>query len=340
MKYLCTFVDLDGLMRLREDDECYRYPILLPSKHKLLDILIQDYYKIRIKENYYQSIPTPFPEDRVNYAYLAGTLYLKGGEKAWILLFTCTVYRAVHFELVLSLSTGVLLQGLQRPRVIYSDNGNNFIVANNGFDSLDWSTIKEESCSQRIQWKFIPHTTAWWGGWWERIVQMVKKLLKELSTIPCEVESVINSRPLSNLSEDTKDLVPLTPAMFLQDSRPIGLPDIDNLENICLCKWARFLQRLPMALEIGDVVLIGSDHKRRLEWLVGRILEMYPGKDGRVRVVQVKISSRKIMRPIQRICPLEVSASQESPSVAETRVGGTVRGDDFQKRGSRTFRVG
>ncbi|KAJ8888645.1 hypothetical protein PR048_008137 [Dryococelus australis] len=40
-----------------------------------------------------------------------------------------------------------------------------------------------------------------------------------------------------------------------------------------------------------------------------------------------------MMRPIQHIYPLEVSASQEPPLVAETRVGDTVRGDHLQEEG-------
>ncbi|KAJ8895680.1 hypothetical protein PR048_001016 [Dryococelus australis] len=84
---------------------------------------------------------------------------------------------------------------------------------------------------------------------------MVKKLLRrtlgkaslgyeEVSVILCELESVINSRTLTYLSEDAEVLVPLSPAMFLHGNRPIGTPDIDHLEKAFLCKQARFLQRL------------------------------------------------------------------------------------------------
>ncbi|KAJ8878100.1 hypothetical protein PR048_022567 [Dryococelus australis] len=146
--------------------------------------------------------------------------------------------------------------------------------------------------------------------------------------------------------------------MFLLDNRPIGAPHIDHLEKTSLCKQARFLQQLRedfeekvlrrvpwpsgaaanetkdlKALKIGDVVLIGSDDKGRLEWPVGRILEMYPRKDGHVRVVKGKTSGREITRPVQCIQPLEVSASQEPPSAAETIVTDGVRGDDLQEQG-------
>ncbi|GFW51728.1 integrase catalytic domain-containing protein [Trichonephila clavipes] len=57
--------------------------------------------------------PAPLPPDRIHRvaafqitgADLAGPLSIRGGSKAWIVLFTCAVYRAVHLELVSSLST-------------------------------------------------------------------------------------------------------------------------------------------------------------------------------------------------------------------------------------------
>ncbi|GFU75377.1 integrase catalytic domain-containing protein [Trichonephila clavipes] len=69
-----------------------------------------------------ESIPAPLPEDRVREALvfeitgvdLAGPLHLKGGKKAWIFLFTCAVYRAIHLELIQSLSTNRFLLEFRR----------------------------------------------------------------------------------------------------------------------------------------------------------------------------------------------------------------------------------
>ncbi|KAJ8898510.1 hypothetical protein PR048_003870 [Dryococelus australis] len=229
MRSLCTFVDSDGLMRQRskivrrEEDECYRYPILLPSKHKLVELLIHDYHVKnsqagvqillgKLRERGFESrkiTTTPAPH--------CGSIVFVRWRDAWILLFTCAVYQAVHFELVLILSTGAFVPGLRRfiarrgkSRVMYSDNGTNFQGSDNGFDSLDRFKREEESCSHRIQWKFIPPIAA--------SVGRASLGYEEVSNILCEVEPVINSRHLSYMSEDTKDLVPLTPAMFLQEN--------------------------------------------------------------------------------------------------------------------------
>ncbi|GFU96941.1 integrase catalytic domain-containing protein [Trichonephila clavipes] len=139
------------------------------------------------------SEPTPLPPDRVTDCVhfeivgidLAGPLYVKDGRKVWIkkTLFTCAVYRAIHLELVNSLTSDAFLLALRcfiarrgRPRTIYCDNGTNFRGAFNDLSKLNWSKIVEETRTPKILWKFISPTAAWWGGWWKRLVRTVKEL--------------------------------------------------------------------------------------------------------------------------------------------------------------------
>ena len=56
---------------------------------------------------------------------------------------------------------------------------------------------------------------------------------------------------------------------------------------------------------IGDVVLIVSTDTPRGKWPLGRIVDVYPGADGRVRAVDVKIADKVYRRPIVKTCPLE-----------------------------------
>lgn len=70
-------------------------------------------------------------------------------EKAWICIFTCAVYRAVHFKLVTSLPD-IFLQAFRRfiarrgrPRTVYSDNGTNCVGVKNSLEQLDWQEINE-----------------------------------------------------------------------------------------------------------------------------------------------------------------------------------------------------
>jgi hypothetical protein len=63
---------------------------------------------------------------------------------------------------------------------------------------------------------------------------------------------------------------------------------------------------------VNDVVLIG-DERKRVNWPLGRIVELLPGKDKQVRVAKVKTKHGIIERPIAKLYPLEVQQN-----VAET----------------------
>jgi hypothetical protein len=202
------------------------------------------------------SAVAPLPEDRVKDASvfeicgidLAGPLFLRGEEKAWICIFTCAVFCAVHLELIVSLSTGAFLQALRRfiarrgrPSTIYCDNGTNFRGAEDSLKRLDMDLVFKYSSAQRIAWKFNPPGAPWWGGWLEHLIRVIKQLLRrtlrracltyqELATVLSDCEAVVNARPLAYMSSDGSDLTPLTPSFFLQDVREVGVPDCDFLD--------------------------------------------------------------------------------------------------------------
>lgn len=50
-------------------------------------------------------------------------------------------------------------------------------------------------------------------------------------------------------------------------------------------------------LKVGDVVLLSSDNKKRDDWLMGKIVELFPGLDGKIRVTKVKVKGNHIVRP-------------------------------------------
>ncbi|GBM70125.1 hypothetical protein AVEN_151584-1 [Araneus ventricosus] len=99
-----------------------------------------------------ECVTAPLPENRVRDAAVfqitgidtAGPLFLKDNQKVWALLFTCTVYRAVHLELLSDVPTEVFLMALRkflarrgRCSTIYCDNGTNFVGAASILHSLD-----------------------------------------------------------------------------------------------------------------------------------------------------------------------------------------------------------
>lgn len=113
--------------------------------------------------------------------------------------------------------------------MIYTDNGTNFVGARNLLHKIDWDKIRRFSSVQKIEWRLNPPSAAWWDGWWERLVRIVKDLIKrtlkkaclsyeEMSTILCDCEAIVNSRPLTYLVEDPTQLKPLTNDVFARSS--------------------------------------------------------------------------------------------------------------------------
>lgn len=302
----------------------------------------------------------PLPQARVKCAAafeitgidMAGPLYLQSGDKVWIVLFTCAVYRAVHLELARSLSTECFLMALRRfiarrgrVQVIYTDNGTNFIGASNTLKQLNWEEILAMSSVQKIKWIFNPPAAPWWGGWWERLVRMVKELLRrilgrkvvkfeELETILCDCEATLNSRPLTYIEDTSDALKPLTPAMFLQGLPKTDVVDLDEIDAVSLNRRLRYLQKLrddfrqrfrneylamlvhhserkQGTLKVGEVVLIESDGEKKCNWPLGLVLETYPGADGNIRVARVKTAHGERIRPLQRLYPLEVCSTMK-----------------------------
>ncbi|XP_064475786.1 uncharacterized protein LOC135389683 [Ornithodoros turicata] len=172
----------------------------------------------------------------------AGPLYVhEDGKqrKAYIVLFTCGVTRAVHLELATGMSTQHFLSAFRRftsrrgvPSLMMSDNARTFHQVSR---LLSCEDVLNFAATYRIQWKFIVERAPWWGGWRERMVRSVKDALKrclgrqrltfeELTTALCEAECIVNCRPLTYVTSETEDLNPLTPADFLVGKHLTLLP--------------------------------------------------------------------------------------------------------------------
>ena len=59
-------------------------------------------------------------------------------------------------------------------------------------------------------------------------------------------------------------------------------------------------------LKEDDVVIVIDPNARRRDWKVGRIVHTYPGADGLVHVVDIKVSDKILKRPITKLSPLEM----------------------------------
>nr|XP_042913091.1 uncharacterized protein LOC122273094 [Parasteatoda tepidariorum] len=315
-------------------------------------------------------------------ADLAGPLILKDGQKTWILMVTCAIFRAVHLELLSSLSTENLILGLRRfisrrgrPSVVYTDNGTNFVGTQNLLKSIDWEKLKTESNLSSITWNFIPPSAPWYGGFWERLIGMMKRILRkvlgrtslnyeEMVTVLCDCESVMNSRPLTYVSDDAEELSPITPMMFLQEIRQVGVADFDILDQekfkkrlayrneICQNLRKRFRTeylgqlretssktKTSEALQVGDIVIIWNDNVSRIQWPLGRILKILPSKDGHARTAKLQTKSEIIIRPLKKLCPLEVNKTTEEKLTEQLKKQAPHQCVTLQTRAGRQVRV-
>lgn len=158
-------------------------------------------------------------------------------EKRWIAVFTCLAVRAVHLEVIYSLTTQSCLMALRRlackrgmPEKIFSDNATCF----RGADAAMKESLKKittdcagETTSASTAWSFIPPGTPHMGGAWERMVRSVKEALRALedgrkltdeilSTSLAEAEDMINTRPLTYIPQESAENEAITPNHFLR----------------------------------------------------------------------------------------------------------------------------
>ena len=191
-------------------------------------------------------IPTSFYQTGADFA---GPIMVKRGYtrartlvKTYICVFICMATKAVHLEVVQDLSSDGFLATLRCfvarrgcPETLTTDNGTNFIGAQmelkDLYDLLNTpktqDAVDRYCTAQSIKWSHTPTRSPHFGGLWEAAVKSMKLLLNkvvgphhlfidELYSLTVEVESVLNSRPLTPLDCASDDGIEvLTPGHFL-----------------------------------------------------------------------------------------------------------------------------
>ena len=182
---------------------------------------------------------------------------------------------------------------------------------------------------------------------WNVLIRSVKQALpivlqgqvltqETLTTSLAIVESTLNRRPLSTPSDDPQDLTVLTPNSFLIQ-RASSKPQMSNVEDREINSRKRHRQSLALALANmfwhrwrreylpgliirpkwtsetrnlaeNDVVLLVEANTPRDRWPLGRVVQVHPSEDGRVRKVDVKTQSGFLTRPVTKLCLLEEAA--------------------------------
>lgn len=300
----------------------------------------------------------PFLHSGVDYAGPINIRTTKGrgyrSYKGYICLFVCMCTKALHLEAVTDMSTQAFLAAFRRfvsrrghCAKLWSDNGTTFVGAARELEKLKsiQSALAERLESRGTEWHFIPPHSPNFGGLWEAGVKSTKFHLKrvigeatltyeEISTLLCQVEACLNSRPISVInSTDPGETLPLTPGHFLIGEPLVNVPDnsYENSNVSSLTRW-RFVQRMMQSFwkrwsyeylsylmnrykwtqripepKIGDIVLVKEDDLPPSRWLLGRVVEKHPGDDNITRVVTLRTRKSIIKRPTSKLCILPVA---------------------------------
>ena len=301
-------------------------------------------------------LPDESPFNTVGVDYFGPFLIKRGRSehKRYVCLFTCMKIRAVHLELSWTLDADSFIQALQRftarrgePREIYSDNGTNLTGAEAELRRALQELIKKEDTirndlrKKNIEWKFGTPRASWMGGVWERQIRTTRSVLKAviglqtldeegLITFLAIAEGIINGRPITKLSEDPRDMNPLTPNhLLLLKSGPTSPPGLFVQRDLYKRRWrqvqymadvfwkrwvAEYIPSLQERqkwmtkksnLKGGDLVLLTDELNIRGKWPLGLIEKAYPSTDGLIRSVKVKTESGSYDRPVGKLCLLE-----------------------------------
>lgn len=228
--------------------------------------------------------------------------------------------------------------------------------------------IQNTFANDKIRFHFNPPSAPHWGGQWESFVKLTKHHLnriettirltfEDMTTTLAQIEACINSRPLCTITSDVNDLDPITAGHLLIGTslNLIPEPSLLTLKDNTLDRvqavqksvqmfWKRFYieylhtmhprkkwYRPGEEIKINDLVVIIDDNMPPAKWLMGRVIEIFPGSDGYVRMVTLQTKQKDeaygqpgvtrkpptLQRPIAKLCklPLIAASSQEGQDV-------------------------
>ena len=248
------------------------------------------------------------------------------------MLFTCSLTRAVHLEILPNQTTQEIIQALKRliarrgrPKVIYSDNAKTFEKASKWIKRVYKDEgMQEFLVTEQVKWKFNLSRAPWWGGQFERMVGLVKQCLykatgtakftkQELKVI-LDTEINLNNRRLMYIDDDIQ--FPVLTSNILIHKQPITMSEeqfgdddkvIKRCKDAACNRWNKeYLRSLRerqniknnqrhMEISIGDVVLIKGDDKHRVIRIAEELCE---GKNSVIKAVKLCSKKTNIERPI------------------------------------------
>ena len=204
-------------------------------------------------------------------------------------------------------------------------------------EGLDTDRLKEFCADKGMKWQFVTPAAPHQNGCAEALVKSCKLTLKkaigdqvltpfELHTCLLEVANLVNQRPIGRIPNDPDDGSYLCPNDILLGRASSKVPQgpfhqtqnprhrfefVQKIVDSLWTRWTRdvFPSLLPRKkwhsekrnVRVDDFVIMQSPNAVRGKWNVGRIINVYPGQDGRVRNVKIKTRDGEYQRPISKI---------------------------------------
>uniref|UniRef100_A0A183BU61 Integrase catalytic domain-containing protein n=1 Tax=Globodera pallida TaxID=36090 RepID=A0A183BU61_GLOPA len=334
----------------------------------------------RLKPYAYPQAPD-LPEERVSEARpffqtgvdYFGPLHVRQGQetvKIYVALFTCLVIRAIHLEVAEDYSAEAFLRTFRRftarrgiPALIMSDQGTNFVAGSKIIQKAWTDTLlpahsQQQLAQQGVNWTFNTAHAPWKGGTWERLIGITKNALRrsigrniltrdEFGTLICEIEAIVNHRPITFESDDDPSYTALRPIHFLipygqvdtnfpllegDINDPDYIPTPTNRDQLTrmlsnanprLNKfWHAWRTDYLLSLRErdrhetakghqtpteGDIVIVEDDQLSRSLWALGKIEKVQFGKDGKARTVLLNLNGKQKFRTVNQIYNLELT---------------------------------
>ncbi|XP_071948918.1 uncharacterized protein [Antedon mediterranea] len=214
-----------------------------------------------------------------------------------------------------------------KPKMIQSDNGTQFIGAERQLRQMiqGWSKeeLKEFCAEQQVIWKFTTPLAPHQNGCAEALVKSCKLALKkavgeqkltpfELHTCFQEIANLVNERPIGRIPNDPDDVKYICPNDILLGRSSSRVPQgpfrpsknprerLEYVQKIVNAFWKRWTRDVfPLLVprrkwnvdrrnvKVNDVVILSDPNAIRGKWHLGRITEVYPGADGRIRNIKI-----------------------------------------------------
>ena len=215
-----------------------------------------------------------------------------------------------------------------QPRHVNSDQGTNLLHVRRVLDEIQVAWEDAQPILQQhypyIKWTVNPPYSPSYGGHYESLIKVIKNTFKHTARWPRysfndeqlvtglkEAAAIANMRPLTENSTDPNDPPPLRPSDFLHAEVLGMVPDWrshtlhrkikDELDQFQQELWERMRKEVISGLQKpraftdkeylapGDLVLYNNDEWRPDFWPLARVLETYPGPDGKVRTVKIRL---------------------------------------------------